>query len=34
MNKMNADAKMAAFGKKAPDLFLPTTTKDTIWRSV
>ena len=34
MNKMSADAKMAEFGKKASEIFLPGTVEDAIWRTV
>lgn len=34
LTKMNADAKMVEFAKKAPELFLPATTEDSVWRTV
>lgn len=34
LTKMNTDAKMAEFGKKAPELFLPGTVEDSVWRTV
>jgi hypothetical protein len=32
--KMNADPKMAEFAKSAPNLFLPGTVEDSMWRTV
>lgn len=34
LTKMNADPKMAEFGKRAPELFLPASVEDSIWRTV
>jgi hypothetical protein len=33
LTKMNADPKMAEFGKRGPELYLPGTIEDSIWRT-
>lgn len=34
LTKMSGDPKMAEFGKKSPELFLPGSVEDSIWRTV